>query len=302
MSLLREFLRIDSERRAAHQVVRHEVTVRRSRVEELSAEAKRKRDEIAMLDDGLRRLADDIARVEEEILNLESKRDGHDRDSDVRKVQGVRTTLSTDRREGAKLAQDFRNLRAAFHAERERLLAQSDTGRMMDNYFQIETFLKDSSQPIPDAARKALLSERQTLLAKIGPLVAPPPSPEELFRATIAWAGIDGDRPRSVVAFGFPEEQTPSDPSDLAATLLYGAYASVAGRFGERAPRPKREVGAVVFEIEASGRSPEETALELFLAVEDGLKQASAAVSVRCELIGVFLEPAIASEVFGKGA
>ena len=56
MSLLREFLRIDSDRRAALQALRNEATQRRARIDSLAAESKRKRDEISMLDEGLHRL------------------------------------------------------------------------------------------------------------------------------------------------------------------------------------------------------------------------------------------------------
>lgn len=300
MSLLKDFLRVDADRRSAHDSLRLEAGQRRVRIDELGTEAKRKRDEISMLEEGLRRLADDIARVEQEILDLDKRRDEHDREATGQKADAVRATFSADRAASTKLVRDFRTLRSEFHAERERLLAQADTGRMMDNYFQIETFLKDASQPIPDAARKALLKERSDLLARIGPLVAPPPSPDDIFRATVTYAGIEGDAPRAVVAVGLADEANPSDATDLAATLLYGAYASTVEKLGPDAPRPRRENGGVlIFEQPSTGRSPEEAALELFLSVEEGLKKAAAAVSVRCELTGVFVEPAIAVEVFG---
>lgn len=300
MSLLKEFLRVDADRRSAHDALRIEAGQRRTRIDELGAEAKRKRDEISMLEEGLRRLADDIARVEQEILDLDTRREEHELDAKTRKADAVRSTFSVDRAASSKLVRDFRTLRSEFHSERERLLSQADTGRMMDNYFQIETFLKDASQPIPDAARKALLKERSDLLAKIGPLVAPPPSPDDIFRATVTYAGIEGEAPRAVVAVGLADEANPSDPTDLAATLLYGAYAAAVEKLGPDAPRPHREHGGVLlFEQPTPARSPEEAALELFLAVEEGLKKAAAAVSVRCELTGVFVEPAIAAEVFG---
>ena len=298
MSLLREFLRIDSDRRAALQALRNEATQRRARIDSLAAESKRKRDEISMLDEGLHRLADDIARVEQEIHDLDQRAEENEAEAHARKVAALKETLASDRREGARLANDYRSLRSEFHAERERLLSLADTGRMMDNYFQIETFLKDAGQPIPDAARKALLKERADLLAKIGPLVAPPPSPEDVVRATVAYAALDGQEPRAVVAVGFADDTSPSDVTDLAATLLYGAYASAVERLGAAAPRPRRQGDALVFEMRPGTRAPEEAALDLFLAVEEGIKKAAAAVSVRCELTGLFVEPEIAASVF----
>ncbi len=246
-----------------------------------------------MLDEGLHRLGDDIARVEEEILDLDKRAEENEAEAHARKVAALKETLASDRREGARLANDYRALRSEFHAERERLLALTDTGRMMDNYFQIETFLKDAGQPIPDAARKALLKERADLLAKIGPLVAPPPSPEDVVKATVAYAALDGAEPRAVVAVGFADDTSPSDVTDLAATLLYGAYASAVERL---------QGDALVFEMRPGTRAPEEAALDLFLAVEEGIKKAAAAVSVRCELTGLFVEPEIAASVFEKAS
>lgn len=299
MSLLKDFLRIDADRRAAHELLRNEAAQRRARIDELSAEAKRKRDEIAMLEEGLHRLADDIVRVEQEILELDQRREAHEEEVKQRKAESIRARFEGDRMAAEKLATDFRTLRQDFHAEREKLLAQADTGRMMDNYFQIETFLKDSAHPIPDAARKALIRERGELIAKIGPLVAPPPSPDDILRATLAYTGIDGASPRAIVAMGFAEEASPSDQTDLAATLLYGAYASATELLGPAAPRPTRRDGIVRFEMEVPTGSPEEAALELFLAIEEGLKKAANAVAVRCELTGVFVEPEIARAVLG---
>lgn len=303
MSLLRSFLRIDSDRRSALDLLRNEAQQRRGRIEELALEAKRKRDEISMLEQGLHRLADDIARVEQELLEMDKRRDEQEEDARQRKAAAVREILIEDRHELAQVVQDFRRLRSEFQSERERLLSQADTGRMMDNYFQIEMFLKDAGQPIPDAARKALGKERADLLAKIGPLVAPPPSPEGVFRATLAYSVIEATpgsthAPRAIVAFGLPDEVSPSVPTDLAATFLYGAYASAVEKLGSQAPRPKRQHGVVVFEASPGARALDEIALDLFLAVEEGLKRAAAAVSVRCELTGVFVEPEIAVSVF----
>lgn len=302
MGLLKDFLRIDADRRAAQQALRQEALQRRLRIEELSAEAKRKRDEINMLEEGLSRLADDLVQVEQEILDLDRRRDEHEQDAHDRKARAVKATVETDRHEGSRVADDFRSLRSEFHAERSRLLAQAETGRMMDNYFQIETFLKDNSQPIPDAARRALTKERSDLLAKIGPLVAPPPSPDSVFRATLAYSGIEGSAPRAVVAFGLPDETEPSDPTDLAATLLYGSYAGVVERIGAGAPRPERRDGVVLFELPCESQPPEAAALDLLLAVEEGLKKACAAAAVRCELSGVYVEPEIAAAVFPASA
>jgi hypothetical protein len=301
MSLLKDFLRIDADRRGAHDLLRTEATQRRSRIDELSAEAKRRRDEISMLEEGLIRLSDDIARVEQEILDIDRRRDEHDGDARNRKVEAVRARFAEDRKSGEKLGEDFRGLRAEFHAERDRLLAQADTGRMMDNYFQIETFLKDSGQPIPDAARKALSKERTDLLARIGPLVAPPPSPDSILRATLAYAALEGPSPRALVAIGLADASEPCDVTDLAATLLYGSYAAAVEKLGSGVPRPERKDGVVVYDMPVSGRNPEEVALELFLAIEEGLKRAANAIAVRCELTGVFVEPLIAEAVFASG-
>jgi hypothetical protein len=298
MSLLKEFLRVDSDRRAALQRLRNEAFQRRAHIDELAQESKRKRDEISMLEEGLHRLADDIARIEQEILDLDSTAEENERDAHARKVDALRATMAKDHTDLSRVANDYRTLRAEFHAERERLLALADTGRMMDNYFQIETFLKDTGQPIPDAARKALLKERADLLAKIVPLVAPPPSPEDVLKGTVAYTALEGTEPKAVVALGFPPESTPSDLTDLAATLVYGAYASAVERLGAAAPRPRRQGNTLLFEMHPNGRSPEETALDLFVAVEEGMKKAAAAVSVRCELTGLFVEPEIGADVF----
>lgn len=302
MGLLKDFLRIDADRRAAHQALRQEALQRRLRIEELSAEAKRKRDEINMLEEGLSRLAEDLVRVEQEILDLDRRREDHEQDAHDRKARAVRAAVESDRDASTRVADDFRSLRTEFHAERARLLAQAETGRMMDNYFQIETFLKDNSQPIPDAARRALTKERSDLLARIGPLVAPPPSPDSVFRATLAYSGIEGSAPRAVVAFGLPDESEPSDPTDLPATLLYGSYAGVVERLGPAAPRPERRDGVVLFELPCESQPPETSALDLLLAVEEGLKKACAAAAVRCELAGVYVEPEIAEAVFPASA
>ncbi|MBL8113921.1 MAG: hypothetical protein JNK60_13655 [Acidobacteria bacterium] len=300
MSLLKDFLRIDADRRGAHETLRAEAAHRRTRIDELASESRRKRDEIAMLEEGLHRLTDDVARVEQEILDLDKRREEHDGEAKKRKAAAVRSAYTEGFRETARVAQDFRVMRTEFHQERERLLAQADTGRMMDNFFQIETFLKSASQPIPDAARKALQKERMDLVARIGPLVAPPPSPDAILRATVTYSGLSGgDEPHAIVAFGMPEPETPSGPTDLVATLLYGAYATAVERLGPAVPRPSFESGMVLFDMPTNAREPEEAALELFLAVEEGMKKAANAVSVRCELTGVFVEPEIARDVFG---
>ena len=206
MGLLKDFLRIDADRRAAHQALRREAHARRLQIEELGAEGKRKRDEIGMLEEALRRLAEDVARTEEQLLDLESRRDEHDREAHERKVEAVRSSLGHDRADGHRIAEDFRRLRSEFETERARLLAQADTGRMMDNFFQIEAFLKDTGTPIPDAARKALQKERQDLMARIGPLVAPPPVPDEVFKATLVYSVLEDGEPSAIVAVGLHDE------------------------------------------------------------------------------------------------
>ena len=301
MGLLKDFLRIDADRRAAHQALRREAHARRLQIEELGAEGKRKRDEIGMLEEALRRLAEDVARTEEQLLDLESRRDEHDREAHERKVEAVRSSLGHDRADGHRIAEDFRRLRSEFETERARLLAQADTGRMMDNFFQIEAFLKDTGTPIPDAARKALQKERQDLMARIGPLVAPPPVPDEVFKATLVYSVLEDGEPSAIVAVGLPDEAEPSGAHDLAALLLYGSYASVVEKIGPGVPKPRREEGVVVYEQAAGSRAADEAALDLFLAVEDGLKKAASAAGVPCELNGVFLEPEIASAVFPRG-
>ena len=57
MGLLKDFLRIDADRRASLAALRLDSQSRRLQIEELGAEAKRKRDEIGMLEEALRRLA-----------------------------------------------------------------------------------------------------------------------------------------------------------------------------------------------------------------------------------------------------
>ena len=301
MGLLKDFLRIDADRRSALAAVRSEAQSHRLRIEELGAEAKRKRDEIGMLETELRRLAEDVARTEEQVLGLETQRDEHDREAHERKVDAVRSSLAFDRAAGHRIAEDFRKVRGTFEGERARLLSEADTGRMMDNFFQIEAFLKDTGTPIPDAARKALMKERQDLMAKIGPLVAPPPVPEGAFKATVVYSALEDGEPTAVVAVGLPDEAEPSGAHDLAALLLYGSYASVVERIGPGVPRPRREDGIVVYEQPCGSRPPDETAFDLFLAVEDGLRKAAAAAGVPCELSGAFLEPEIAEAVFSRG-
>lgn len=300
MSLLKELLRLDADRREALHTLRNEAVQRRLRIEELSAEARRKRDEIKMLEDGLSRLLEDMTRVEEELLALEKRRDEYDRETRSRKAEAVRRTFAAERSEAAKVAEEFRGTRAERNAERERLLAQAETGKMVESFFQIESFLKDASQPIPDAARKALVKERADLLARIGPLVTPPPPPDGVFRATVAYAGVDGGRPRAVVAFGLPDARETDGPADLASALVLGAYAGAVEKHGASAPRPVRRGDAVVFEAAVSAKAPEEAALDLLLAVEDGLRRAAAASSVRCELTPVYLEPEVADEALAS--
>ncbi len=124
MGLLKDFLRIDADRRAAHAALRRESESGRLRIEELGAEAKRKRDEIGVLEEELRRLAEDVARAEEAILAVEARRDGHEREAHERKVDAVRSVLAHDRADGHRVAEDFRRLRSAFEAQRARLLAE----------------------------------------------------------------------------------------------------------------------------------------------------------------------------------
>ena len=301
MGLLKDFLRIDADRRAMLAALRTDAESHRLQIEELGAEGKRKRDEIGMLEQQLRRLAEDVARTEEELLEIEARRDDYDRETYERKVEAVRSCLEHDRADGHRIAEDFRGLRAGFESERARLLAQADTGRMMDNFFQIEAFLKDTGTPIPDAARKALMKERQDLMARIGPLVAPPPSPDGVFKATVVYSALEEGEPEAIVAVGLPDEAEPSGSHDLAALLLFGSWASVVEKIGPGVPKPRREEGVVVYEKPCGSRPADETALDLFLAVEDGLKKAAAAAGVPCELTGVFLEPEIASAVFPRG-
>ena len=298
MGLLKDLLRIDSDRRAASEALRSDASQRRMKIDELAAESRRRRDEIQMLQQGLLRLADDLGAVEQEIVGLDAKREELEKESTARKVAAVKAALAADHAEGQRVAADFRHLRSSFHAEREQLLAQADTGRMMDNFFQIEMFLKDAGHPIPDAARRALAKERQDLLAKIGPLVAPPPSPDGVFRATLAYSGIEEGGGRALVALGLPQENADDGPADLPSLLLYGAYASTVERLGPGAPRPRRTGGTVVFETGTGSRPPEDVALDLLLAVEEGLKKAAAASSVRCELASVYVEPAVAAAAF----
>ncbi len=301
MGLLKDFLVIDANRRSAQNALRVEAMNRRDRILQLTSEAQQKRDAIGELEQELERIAEDLVRTEHEILDLGRQRDQYEDQGRSRKVAAVRAVFAADRLDGARVAADFRRLRSEFQKERERLLAQTDTGRAMDNFFQIESFLKDTGQPIPDAARRALAKERADLLAKVGPLVAPPPSPDGILRATVAWSGLQEPAPHAVVALGLPDEGHPCDPADLPAALLYGGYASAVERFGTSPARPRREGGVLVFEMPVADGAPEEKALELFLAVEEGMKKAAAAASVRCELTGVFVEPEIAAVVFAAG-
>ena len=301
MGLLKDFLVIDAARRKAQDALRAEAMGRRDRILDLTSQAQEKRDAIGALERELEGLAEDLVRAEQEILELDRQRDQHEDQSRARKVAAVRTVFASDRLDGARVAADFRQLRSEFQKERERLLAQTDTGRMMDNFFQIESFLKDTGQPIPDAARRALAKERTDLLAKVGPLVAPPPSPDGILRATVAWTGLHEPAPRAVVALGLPDVGTPCDAADLPAAMLYGGYAMAVERFGTAPSQPRREHGVLLFEMPVPEGSPEERALELFLAVEEGLTKAASAASVRCELTGVFVEPEIAAAVFAAG-
>ena len=208
-----------------------------------------------MIEEGLHRLAEDVARTEEQLLEIESRRDDHDREAHERKIEAVRSSLEYDRADGYRISEDFRHLRSAFETERARLLAEADTGRMMDNFFQIEAFLKDTGTPIPDAARKALMKERQDLMARIGPLVAPPPAPDGVFKATVVYSALEEGEPAAVVAVGLPDEAEPSGAHDLAALLLYGSYASVVEKIGPGVPRPRREEGVVIYEQPAGSRA-----------------------------------------------
>ena len=301
MGLLKDLLRIDSDRRAASEALRSDASQRRMKIDELAAESRRRRDEIQMLQQGLLRLTDDLATVEQEIVDLDGKREEVEKECASRKVAAVRAVLASDHADGVRVSAEFKRLRATFHAERELLLAQTDTGRLMDNFFQIEMFLRDAGHPIPDVVRRALAKDRQDLLSKIGPLVAPPPTPDGVYRATLVYSGIEegsGRANRALVAFGLPKESAADGPSDLPSVLVYGAYASTVERFGAGAPRPRRAGETVVFETEAGSRPPESAALDLLIAVEEGLRKAAAAASVRSELTGVFVEPAIASAVF----
>ena len=301
MGLLKDFLVIDAARRRAQDNLRAEAMGRRDRILELTSEAQEKRDAIGSMERELERVAEELIRTEQEILELDRQRDQHEDSGRARKVAAVRAVFASDRLDGARVAADFRRLRSEFQKERERLLEQTDTGRAMDNFFQIESFLKDTGQPIPDAARKALVKERADLLAKVGPLVAPPPSPDGILRATVAWTGLSEPSPRAIVALGLPDEGNPCDAADLPAAILYGGYASAVERFGAAPVRPRREKGVLVFEMPVPEGTPEERALELFLAVEEGMKKAAYAASVRCELTGVFVEPEIAAAVFAAG-
>ena len=270
MGLLKDFLVIDAARRSAQEALRAEAMNRRDRILQLTSEAQQQRDAMGAMERELERIAEDLVRTEQEILDLDRQRDQYEDSGRARKVAAVRAVFSSDRLDGARVAADFRRLRSDFQKERERLLAQTDTGRMMDNFFQIESFLKDTGQPIPDAARRALSKERADLLAKIGPLVAPPPSPDGILRATVAWSGLQEPAPRAIAALGLPDEGDPCDAADLPAAVLFGGYASAVERFGTVLSRPRREEGVLVFEMPVSEGAPEEKALELFLAVRRG--------------------------------
>lgn len=296
MGLLKDLLRIDADRRSSSQALRRDVSNRRQRIDELTAETARRRDEIQMLQQGLARLTDDLTGVEQEIVDLDARREELEKESAGKKISAVKAVLASDYADGLRVAADFGTLRSSFQAERDRLLAQADTGRMMDNFFQIETFLKDAAHPIPDAARRALVKERADLMAKVGPLVAPPPSPDGVFRATLVYSGIDAGS-RAIVAFALPHENEAHGASDLPSLLVFGAYASAVEHLGPAAPRPRREENVVVFESSSGNRPSEDVALDLLLAVEEGLKKAAAAASVRFELTGVFLEPETAAAV-----
>ena len=78
MGLLKDFLRIEADRRGALAALRLEAQSRRLQIDEIGAEAKRKRDEVAMIEEGLHRLAEDVARTEEAVsythLTLPTKR------------------------------------------------------------------------------------------------------------------------------------------------------------------------------------------------------------------------------------
>ena len=105
----------------------------------------------------------------------------------------------------------------------------------------------------------------------------------------------------AIVAVGLPDEAEPSGSHDLAALLLYGSCAAVVEKIGPGVPKPRREEGIVVYEQPAGSRAADEAALDLFLAVKEGIEKAASAAGVSCEVVGVFLEPEIASAVFSRG-
>ena len=97
-------------------------------------------------------------------------------------------------------------------------------------------------------------------------------------------------------------ETKPSTSSPILTSGSTSSVASIVEKIGPGGPKPRREGGYVVYERPAGSRPPDEAALDLFLAVEEGLKKAAVAASVPCELTGVFLEPGIASAVFSRGS
>ncbi len=300
MSLLKEFLLIDSDRRSAQTALRQESLHRRLRIEELSQEARRKRDEINMLEQGLSRLSSDLIRLEQEILELDQRREEYEREATERKANILSQTLEADTNDALQFIEEYRHLRANYTVQRERLQNQPDAGRLIDSYYQLERFLKDPAHPIPDAARMALQKERSDLLAKIGPLVSPPPSPQGTLKTTMIYSADDGEEPRALVAIALPRITDQSDPNDLAAALLFGAYALAIERLGPQLPAPQCLHAGFVFDLAAPADAPAEFAFELFSALEDGLKKTADTLTIRCEITGLYVEPEIALAVFPR--
>lgn len=300
MPLLKDFLMIDAERRAAQQALRQDAMLRRLRIDELSQEAKQKRDEISILEQELSRLSSDLIRLEQEILDLDLRREEYEHEAVSRKAESLILSLKTESESSVRFADEFKRLRSSYYATRDRLLAMSETGRMMDNYYQLEKFLSDAAHPIPEAARAALQKERTDLMAKIGPLVTTPPSPEGILRLTIVYSAFEGRGSRALAAFGLPTPSLTPASNDVLALLVFGAYAAAVERLGNQAPAPIPAVGGTLFSFLPVSTSPAEAAFELCIALDEGLKKTASALTIRLETASLFIEPEIAEAVFSN--
>lgn len=298
MGLLKEFLTIDAERRSAHQSLRQETLHRRLRIEELSQEARRKRDEISVLDEELARLTSDMIRLEQDILDLEQRRDEYEHEAISRKAESLVRALESEAEGAQRFADEFRRLRASYTATRDRLLSMSDTSRLLESFHQLEKFLSDTGHPIPEAARAALQKERADLLVKIGPLVQPAPIPDSVCRTTIVYSAIDGRGARALAAIGLPPPAASPASHDVLSLLMLGAYASSVERLGNVAPVPTPVAGGSLFSFVPVSSQPAESAFELCLALDEGLRKAATSLQIRIETANLFIEPEIAEAVF----